>query len=285
MKTIALSKWTVVCLSALTVNATANVSAAPACAAGKQARSYTGTVAAVDINDHVLRVNGIFLHKDFDLGQNCGYVFLDGGTGKITGLHPGQKVVVSYHDMEGMRIADHVEQQPMTFAGKVTAMDAKNRTMTVRHDGLEKSFQLAHGCAVSLYDNPSGTLANVHPGNHVTVTYETPYDANVARRIAENNQVFTGELTAINLNKRTVAAKDILSRKDFNVAPDCAIVINGKSGAHLRDIRFGETLQFDYTDANGINTVNRITTVPESDHMTASTTSPHEDQTLLAPRY
>jgi Cu/Ag efflux protein CusF len=284
MKTIALSKWTAVCLSALTISAAANAGAGQPAAANKQDKTYTGTVDMVNANDHILKVDGLFFHKDFNLGDGCSYVFLDTGPGAIGGLHAGQKVVVSYRNIDGVRVADLVEQQPMLFEGKVTAIDPKNRTMTVRHEGLGKTFQIAAGCPVGLYNDRSGSLADVQPGNRVTVTYETPYDGTVARRIDQTSQTFTGELTAIDLNAKTVKAKDFMDRKDFNLGSDCTVVLNGKAGANLRDMKLGDRLEFDYTDVNGINIVSRIASVPESDsRVTASSGSPHEYQTPMAP--
>ena len=284
MNTIALSKWTAVCLSALTVNAAASARADQSAAADKQDRTYTGTVAAVDANEHILKVDGLLLHKDFDLGKTCSYVFLDSGSGAIGGLHPGQRVVVAYRKIDGVRVADLVEQQPMVFEGTVTEIDAKKRTMSVLHRGLEKTFQIAGSCPIDLHDNRSGTLADVKPGNRVTVTYETPNEDTIARRIDQTSQIFTGELTAIDLNDRTVKAKTLLARKKFNLAPNCAVVLNGKIDANLRDVKLGQRLEFDYTDVNGINIVNRIALVPESaSRLTASASSPDEFPTPILP--
>ena len=283
MKTIALSKWTAICLSAMAINATA-AAISQAAAADKHDKTYTGTVAAVDANEHILKVDGLFLHKDFNLGNTCSYVFLDKGSGAIGDLHPGQKVVVAYRNFDGVRVADLVEQQPLLFEGKVTEFDANKRTMSVRHDGLEKTFQIAPGCPIDLHDNRSGTLADVQPGNRVTVTYETPYGGAVARRIDQATQRFTGELTAIDLNDRTAKAKDLLARKKFKLASNCEVVLNGKTDAKLRDVKLGERLEFDYTDANGINIVSRIVSAQQSEsRMTTSSSSPHEFPTPIVP--
>jgi hypothetical protein len=285
MKTIALSKWTAVCLSAMTANATANAGVGQSAADAKQDKIYTGTVAAVDANDHILKVDGIFLHKDFDLGKACTYVFLDTGPGTIGGLRPGEKIVVAYRNIDGMRVADLVEQQPMLFKGKVTEIDAKKRTMSVRRDGLEKTFQIAADCPIDLHNNRTGALTDVQPGNQVTVTFETPGANTVAHRIDQNGQSFTGDLTAIDLNDRTAKAKDLLwAGKTFKLAPNCVVVINGKTGANLRDVKLGERLEFDYIDQNGINIVNRIASAPLTEsHMTASSSSPQGFPTPTAP--
>jgi hypothetical protein len=155
MKTIAYLNWTAVCLTALALNATALPHNGQPVAAEKHDHTYAGTVAAVDANEHVLKVHGLFLSRDFDLGNTCSYVFLDTGSGDIKGLHAGQKVVVTYRNIDGMRVAALVEQEPMLFEGRVEQVDANNHTMSVRHMGLEKTFQISPACPNDLHNNRS----------------------------------------------------------------------------------------------------------------------------------
>jgi hypothetical protein len=271
MKTRTLLDWTVFCLSALTVNAAAYARADQPAVSDKQDKTYSGTVLSVRPDDRVLKVRGLFTAKGFRLGDNCSYVFVDTGSGDINGLHAGQKVLVGYRTVDGLRIADLVEQKPMVFEGTVKAINAQNRTMTVRHMGLEKTFQIASGCPVDLYNHSNGTLANVQPGNRVTVTFEVPGGNEVAHRIAQTSQTFMGELTAIDLNERTAKASDVMARKRFEIAPGCVVVIDRNANANLRDVKLSERLEFDYVDVNGINIVNRIATTRQSSpSMTAS---------------
>lgn len=50
----------------------------------------------------------------------------------------------------------------------------------------------------------------------------------------------------------------MFATKKFNVGDDCAVVINGKPGGKLTDLRPGESLMFSYDNVNGVNVVNRI---------------------------
>ena len=95
-------------------------------------------------------------------------------------------------------------------------------------------------------------------GNHVTVTYETPNDTLTARQIAQTSAMFSGTLTAIDLGERTVKAKTLFDTKKFNLADNCAIVLDGKPDGQLSDLRPDEQLEFSYDDVNGVNVVNRI---------------------------
>jgi hypothetical protein len=120
---------------------------------------------------------------------------------------------------------------------------------------------MAEDCKIELRNGKPGTFADIHPGNHVTVTYETPAGTPIAREIAQTSIDFTGRLTAIDLGEKTVKAQAMLESKKFNVAANCAIVINGKTDAQLSDLKPNDKLVFTYDEINGINVVNRIAQV------------------------
>ena len=82
-----------------------------------------------------------------------------------------------------------------------------------------------------------------------------------ARQIAQTSATFNGSLTAIDLNDRTVKAKHAFGTKKFNLADNCAIIVNGKSDGKLRDLKPGDDLAFSYDVVNGVNVVTRIATV------------------------
>jgi hypothetical protein len=98
----------------------------------------------------------------------------------------------------------------------------------------------------------------VKAGHWVTVLYELPDNKPTARRIDQTSATFTGTLTAIDLTDRTMKAKHTVGSKKFNLASNCAIVLNDKIDGQLRDLKPGETLTFSYDEVNGVNVVNRI---------------------------
>ena len=263
MKTKALRTWAVVGLSVLTATAAYRASADDASAnatAAKPAETYTGTIVSVNPKENTLDVKGaLFSKKDFNLGNNCAYTITGKSAGTIDDLRPGQKVTVGYQNAHGVLIAEHVNQMPMQDEGMVKAIDPATHTMTVHVGWLnDKKFQLPANCDIVLRGGKSGTIDDIQPGNHVTVTYEVPNGKATAREIAQTSAAFTGKLTAINLNKKTLQADATFSSKKFNVGDDCAIVVNGKPDGKLTDLRPGESLTFSYDDVNGVNIVNRI---------------------------
>jgi len=262
MKTKALRTWAVVCLSALTATAAYRASADDASAnatAAKPDKTYTGTIVSVDAKEHMLDVRGYpFSSKKFNLGDTCAYTIVGQDTGAIGDLRPGQKVMVGYQNAHGVLVADRVTQQPMRDEGMVKAIDPTTQTLTLHLGVMDKKFQLPADCEVTLRGDKAGTVADIQPGNHVLITYEVPNGKPTARQIAQTSETFTGDLTAIDLDQKTIKAKAMFATKKFNVGDDCAVVINGKPGGKLTDLRPGESLMFSYDNVNGVNVVNRI---------------------------
>jgi Cu/Ag efflux protein CusF len=131
-------------------------------------------------------------------------------------------------------------------------------TLTLRDRGMDKQLQIPDDCKIVLRNDQPGTLADIQTGNHVTVTYETPGNTPTAREIAQTSIAFTGTLTAIDLEEKTLKAKALFNSMRFNVADNCAIVINGKPDGQLSDLKPDDKLTFSYDEINGVNVVNRI---------------------------
>jgi Cu/Ag efflux protein CusF len=261
MKNKVLRTWAAVCLSAVTATAGYRVLAedASAIAAAKPNKTYTGTIVSVDPKEHTLEVKSFpFSDKKFNLGDACTYAMVGQASGTAGDLRPGQKVTVGYQDAQGVLVADRVTQQPMRDEGMVKSIDPATQTLTLDQAVMDKKFQLPTDCEVTLRGDRSGTIADIQPGNRVLITYEVPNGKATARQIAQTSQTFTGDLTAIDLDQKTITAKAMFTSKKFNVGDDCAVVINGKTNGKLTDLRPGESLTFSYDNVNGVNVVNRI---------------------------
>ncbi len=259
--------WLAAAVSALAIASVAGAAAAepPATISGPE-KTFTGIVSAVDPAEHTFKARGtLLLTKKFELGAACSYKLLGSATGTEAGLHPGQKITVSYQNADGVLVADRVEQAPMRFAGWVKIVNPAARTVTVQPAGFGfgKQFQFTDGCRVALRGDKTGTLADIQAGNYVTLTYETPPGLPTLQRIAQTSEQFTGSLTAIDLSEKTLRAQTAIDTKSFNVGDHCVVVFNGKDNGHLSDLRPDEKLLLTYDEINGVNVVNRI--VPVSD--------------------
>jgi hypothetical protein len=117
---------------------------------------------------------------------------------------------------------------------------------------------LAEDCSVILHDQQNGALAGIMPGDHVTVVYETPPGAPLERQVAQTSVSFTGSVVAIDLPRRTLSAKGLFGVKQFNLADNCSIVLDGRTDAPFIKLRLGQRLTINYDDVNGVNVANRI---------------------------
>jgi hypothetical protein len=72
-------------------------------------------------------------------------------------------------------------------------------------------------------------------------------------------------LSAIDVPARTVKARHLLGNKRFNLADGRAIVLNGNGPGQLSDLRIGQKVTFSYEERDGVNMVNRIALIEQSD--------------------
>jgi len=253
--------------------------------------NYTGIITSVNPQEHLLNVRGwMMTRKTFHLGDNCLYTQLDNSKGTATDLRSGEKVKVTYQDAHGVLIASQVKQEPLQYEGMVKKIDPVKHAITLHATAASKELQIADNCKIVLRDENTGTLADILPGNHVTVIYEIPNGRPMAMQIVQTSMTFTGKLTAIDLNEKTVRAKNLFDSKKFNLADNCVIVINGKLDGRLSDLRPTDKLLFSYDEIKGVNVVNRIATTPKTPQSgtTAANQPQEQPQNLgmpLSPTY
>jgi Cu/Ag efflux protein CusF len=235
-------------------------------------KTSSGVLVSVDQKDKTAQLKTFWGTRKFNVANDCKVSLQDKTDASLTELRPGQKVEISYESAQGVLVAHQIAQENVVFTGQVKSIDPAKRKLTVRSHMLDKTFWIADNCRVVLRDEKSGVLSDVQPGHRATVTYETPDGSEIAHEIIQLSATFTGSLTAIDLNDRTLKAKTLLGAKKFNLADDCRILVGDKPDAKLSDLKLGDKLVISYDDQNGVNIVNRIVApAPSSD--TAGRTS------------
>ncbi|HTB82735.1 MAG TPA: hypothetical protein VK742_03695 [Candidatus Sulfotelmatobacter sp.] len=246
-----------------------------AAAAAQNDKNYTGMIVSIDPKEHVLNVkNWAMFTRKFNLGANCICAQVENNNAPAGDLRPGEKVTVSYQSAHGVLIADRVQQEPMRFAGTVTAINNDQQMLTLHRTGLDKELVFPNNSKIVLRDGKSGNLGDVKIGSYVTVTYEMPANEPTVRQVAQTTIAFTGTLTALNLNDNTLQAKSALASKKFELADNCAIVVNGKTGGQLSDLRLNDKLLLNYDEINGVDIVTRIGPAEPPANSVASTPRP-----------
>jgi len=223
-------------------------------------RTIKGVASRIDPVGKTVVVKGFWGAKRLNVADDCKVTMPDRPDADLADLRAGQELAIYYQTTEGVRVANRIVQKSLTFAGVVNAIDPTKHTLTLRHHALDKTFEIGDECKVVLRDERAGTLGDVQPGHRVKVTYELPNRRATARQIAQTSATYSGALTAIDLTDRTVKAKNLVGEKQFNLANNCTVVLNGKPGGRLSDLKLGDKLVFNYDDVNGVNVVNRIVT-------------------------
>jgi hypothetical protein len=101
-------------------------------------------------------------------------------------------------------------------------------------------------------------LSSIKPGDHVTVVYGSPSGPDVVCQIAQTSISFAGSVVAIDVPHRTFSIEGTFGQKQFSLANDCSIVMEGRNDAPLMDLRPGQRLTVNYDEVNGVNVANRI---------------------------
>jgi Cu/Ag efflux protein CusF len=270
MKMTSIMRWSACALSALALTAAADQTPA----SSVKEKQFTGKVDRVNTEEHSLTVSSMFRRRTFDMGNNCAITRWDNTAGAINDLRPGQKVMVGYQDAHGVLAADRITQEAMRFYGVVKAIDPAQRELVMRHWDRDTKLVLADDCTVLLHDQKNGDLASIKPGDHVTLVYESPSGPDVVRQIAQTSIRFTGSIVAIDLSHRTVSVEGSFGAKQFSLASDCSIVMNGTTEAPMMDLHPGQRLNINYDEVNGVNVANRIASADNAREAATAQVSP-----------
>ena len=77
--------------------------------AAKPDKDYTGTIVSVDPKEHTLQVKSFpFSNKKFNLGDDCAVVINGKPKGKLTDLRPGESLIFSYYNINGVNVVDRI---------------------------------------------------------------------------------------------------------------------------------------------------------------------------------
>jgi hypothetical protein len=233
-------------------------------------KTWEGTLTAVDTQDNTVKGKHLGATQTFHLGNNCVIAAIDKKEATLSDLRTGEKVRIHYQNAEGVFVADRIAERALRYDGTVKAVDPKAGTMTMAEAALyqpfraPETFRAAGDCKVFLANGDHGTLADVRPGDRVTVIYELPGGSRVAFRIRERSSDFVGMLDAIDLPARTVKAKKLSVEKTFNLADRCQIVADNQHKEHLRDLVVGKQYRFIYRNVDGINVLDEIAPAQEA---------------------
>jgi Cu/Ag efflux protein CusF len=241
-------------------------------------KTWNGTLSGVNTQDNTVQVKRWGVTETFHLGKNCAIATVDKKEAPLSDLRPGEKVDIRYQKVEGVRVADRIAERALHYGGTVHAVDPKAGTVTMDEVPLYKpfrgpeTFRVADDCKLTLATGGAGSLADVRPGDRITLMYELPGGSPVAYRIGEQTSSFVGKLEAMNLPARTLQAGKMTGEKTFQLADKCRFIASNQQIEPLKDLALGQQYRFTYRDVNGVNVLDQIVPAQEaSPAQTAST--------------
>jgi hypothetical protein len=158
-------------------------------ATGNDETAWTGTVTAMNTDAHMVTAQTWWQTRRFYVGSDCAIATPDNPNATLKDLQGGQKIRVHYQKQGAMRIADRIEVEPRHVTGTVLAVDARNRMVTLDAKLQHRTFRLAKNCKVILWNNSTGTLADLAPGSRVRITYDVAGAPPRAYEIQEQAQL------------------------------------------------------------------------------------------------
>ncbi len=237
-----------------------SASGAPYAAVGEKV--YQGNVTRVDTQNRIVSVRKFLLTRNFHLAKDAKVTLQDKPQGSLSELRPGQQVDIRYNDDDGVCIARLIAQHNLAYSGHITSIDVKNGTLLVRHNVMTREFAMPSDCEVRLRQNKNAGLNSLQLGDAVTVVYERGHNPLTARRIEEYSTMFTGTIEAVDLSTRTIKTRGASGERQFSLADNCAIVINGSLNNSMDKLVIGEQATVNYNNVDGVLVADRISPAP-----------------------
>ncbi len=237
-------------------------------AAKNNGDTWSGTLTAVNAQNNTITGKHLGFSKTFNLGQQCAISAVDKKEASLNDLRPGEKVQVHYQAVDGVLVTDCIAERALHYSGTVHRVDQGARTVTLEQAALyqpfrsPRSFRLAEDCKVSLANGRNGTMADLHPGDRISIVYELPDRSPVAYRISNKSATFVGAIGGIDLSARTMEAKEKSAQKKFDISDHCRVVLGNEKKGKLKDLMVGQRYLFTYQEVNGVNVLDRVAPVP-----------------------
>jgi len=147
---------------------------------------------------------------------------------------------------EAPQAADALAAQNHSMTGTIKRLDDKERTLVVGSFFLTRNFTAGNHCRVELEDKPNAALKDLRPGHRVQVQYLTRDGVNVAARITQENDSFTGHVTALDAAGKTFKVKHGVSTKSFSLGEGCKFVVRDEKGHSFGDLKLGHKVTVRY---------------------------------------
>jgi hypothetical protein len=150
--------------------------------------------------------------------------------------------------------ADQMATAPVKekeFTGKVDYVNADEHTLTVSDWLRHRTFDLGGNCAITRWDNTSGAINDLRPGEKVTVGFQNAHGVLAADRVTQEAMRVHGVVKSIDPARRQLVLGRWDHDKTLMLAQDCKVQVHDKMNDGLASIMPGDHVTVVYETPSG----------------------------------
>jgi hypothetical protein len=144
------------------------------------------------------------------------------------------------------------------FTGNVNYVNGDERALTVKDLLRQKTFSLGNNCVITRWDNSSGTIKDLRPGQKVTIGYRDVHGVLAADRVDQNALRYHGTVKFIDPARNQLVLREWDGEKSFRLAEDCKVVLHNRENGPLASIQRGDHVTVVYETPSGPDVVREI---------------------------
>src|ERR1051326_5428025 len=130
--------------------------------------------------------------------------------------------------------------------GVITALDPKEKTVTIKRFWFSKTFNVPDNCAIAVGDKKDAALNNLRRGQKIEVTYKDARGVLVANRIVQEKRLYAGSVQFIDPEKHVLKVSRGGFSRTFGIPDDCQVVLKDNKSGSLDDVKAGHTITVVY---------------------------------------
>lgn len=150
------------------------------------------------------------------------------------------------------------EAKMKNYSGTISAVDAQEKTVTVKGTFFSKTFNVSEACKVSLEDKPAANLSDLGPGHPVEISYQKVGGVVAASQITQHNLLVEGYITSIDPAQRKLTIKSGSKKRDLVAIENCTVLLQGEKFGTLETLKVGHAIRVAYEPGPKPWTVRKI---------------------------
>lgn len=142
---------------------------------------FSGTVQAIDAQNHSLTVHNRGMNHTFTIADNCQVLGNGNAKESLNNIQWGDRVNVLYELPGDHRVARQIDLPGKVFTGQLDTINPADHSVTA---GKDQKFFIGENCVIIANGNYNARMSDLRRGQNYQLNYETVGGVNVVNRIA-----------------------------------------------------------------------------------------------------